>query len=711
LKNGIIFTVLLHIVLYSEHMFVKGTFDLDQDQMSEILLFTENNLRYVEMDAEGQHRLLWGLTPENYSIKDAFIFDLENDGIYELVVLADYFPGFRAESNDWLKLFSWHESQFEPANLKLKNKQLLYPNIGDFELDSEKITVAMGSPSRTVSMVRLTDTTTVNTIDLDLPESLHNGIGHLSVSFLNIGGDSHLAVFSNENELLNTVLFNVEGEPEIIAEASLTLHGTMNLLAPAIIKTDLDRDLSEELQLPLASGDVLTLSYVDSALALAQSKFSGKQLFTVADTAAPETINNVLLSRMESGLMNQLAADKVIETPVETEEIDQGSLESGDTLMVKVEEDTLDGFPTAMEIIPDDSLKLGDTLFYRATADTGTGFYSFNWLAQPPDSAFFDPATGYISWIPTREQLGIHVFKYATEISMKDELLSDMDDIGDRHRMVPIIEEKEQSYSVMVVDTTKPPIVYVPPPDEPYMVSVYTPGKTEGSERFVFEGEPPFHVMVDEIIIPDLQQVTHSISANLGGLTNNKFVDFSYSSNVDSLVNFITLTVEHDLENNTIFARVDPPPDTTEVTLIPADWRPELHVYPSYHFYGFPESVRLGESEQGISLYKNEQDKESANFSYISINTPRGEDGHNMTIRMSAVELWNIRGDVTVDSSEGKTVSTSITFSGEFDLFSVSAEMHPDTDFAKRVREMKFKALEYMGVDSVAVNSTGVETP
>ncbi|MEE8356053.1 MAG: hypothetical protein V3R33_01980, partial [Anaerolineales bacterium] len=627
------------------------------------------------------------------------------------IVLADYFPGFRTENNEWLKLSSWHESQFEPVDIKLKNRKLAHPNIGDLEQDSGKISVAIGTPSRTVLLVQFTDSTGVSTVDLDLPESVRNGIGHLFVSFMNIGEDSHLAVFSNENELLKTVLFNVEDKPVIIAEASLTLHSTMNLLGPAITKTDLDRDLSEELQLPLANGDVLTLSYVDSALTLAQSKFSGKKLFTVPDTATSETINNILLSRMESGLMHQRVADHEEGVPAGTEIIPLDSLERGDTLISIVAEDTVGELPIAIEIIPDDSLELGDTLFYRATADTGTGFYSFNWLTQPPDSAFFDPATGYISWIPTREQIGIHVFKYNTEKSLEDELVSDMDDIGDRHRMVPIIEEIEQSYAVLVVDTTKPPVVYVPPPNEPYMISVYTPGRAEGNERFVFEGEPPFHVMVDEIIIPDLQQVSHSISANLGGLTKNKFVDFSYSSKKESLINFITLTVEHDLEENTIYSRVEPSSDTVAITLNPADWLPELHVYPSYHFNGFPESMRLGESEEGISLYENGRDQKTTNYSYISINTPRGEDGHNMTIKMSAIELWNIRGDVTVDSSHGKIVSTSITFSGEFDLFSIGAEMVPDADFANRIKEMKFKALEYMGVDSVAVDSAGVETP
>ena len=677
MSNGIIFTVFLHFVLYSEDMFVKGTYDLDQDGMSEILLFTENNLRFVEMDAEGQHRSLWGITPENYFVKDAFIYDLQNDGIYELIVLADYFPGFRADSIDWLKLFSWSESKFEPVKLKIKNRKLMHPNIGDFEPGSGIFSVAVGSPSRTVALVQFADSSVVNTINIELPKSIHNGIGHIFVSFMNIGGDSHLAVFSNENELLNTVLFNVEDETVIIAEKSFPLNSAMNLLGSAIAKTDLDGDQSEELQLPFTNGDVLTLAFIDSVLTLTQSKFSGKELFIVPDTATPETINNVLLSRVESGLINPRVADEV---EMET-----------------------------IGIVPNDSLKLGDTLYYRATADTGTGFYSFHWLAQPPPGAFFDPTTGYITWIPTRGQIGIHEFQYVAEKRLKDELVSETDNFGDRHRMVPIIEENEQSYSVIVVDTTKPPVIYVPPPVEPYRVIVHTPGKEEGKERFIFDGVPPFHVMVDEFTIPKFPHVSHSISANLGGITNNKSVNFSYSSNKDSLANFITLTIDHDLEKNIINARVEPSLDTMTITLNPADWQSELSVYPTYHFTGFPESMRLGESENGISLYENERDRTTKKYSYISIRTPRGEDRHNITIEMSAIELWNIKGEVTADSSEGKKISTTIVFSGEFNPFSIRAEMVSDAVFTKRIKEMKFKALEYMGVDSVVVDSAGAE--
>ena len=74
---------------------------------------------------------------------------------------------------------------------------------------------------------------------------------------------------------------------------------------------------------------------------------------------------------------------------------------------------------------------------------------------------------------------------------------------------------------------------------------------------------------------------------------------------------------------------------------------------------------------------------------------------------MKAIELWNITGDVKIDSLGNKTVNTTIKFSGEFSPYSINAEMYTDEELAMRSKEMKFKILEFMGVDSVVVDSAG----
>jgi len=75
---------------------------------------------------------------------------------------------------------------------------------------------------------------------------------------------------------------------------------------------------------------------------------------------------------------------------------------------------------------------------------------------------------------------------------------------------------------------------------------------------------------------------------------------------------------------------------------------------------------------------------------------------------MKAVELWNITGDVKMDSLGNKTVNTTITFRGEFSPYSIHAEMYDRENFTKRLKEMKFEILEFMGVDSVVVDSSRI---
>jgi len=636
------------MALYSSHLFVKGTYDLDQDGMSEILLFSENNLRYVEMDLRGQHHLLWELAPEDFTIQEAFINDLNKDGKSELVILADYFPG--VHSGEWVKMFSWNQSDFLPEGIHLDGGWV-HPTGGDMNPEADLLAVSVGSPVRKVVLLNFSDETPLIPFNIILPPSLHNGLGNLFVSFMKIQGQSHLAVYSPEEEKLKVVLYRLNTPPVIVASGSFPLAGSTLLLGASVAKTDLDGDLSEELQLPFADGKAYTLSFVDSILTLRMSNFNGQMIFSVQDTTSTESINKLLLSRVESGLVSQSIADEI-----ETDSI---------------------------ETVADDTLLLGDTLYYQATSDTGSGFYSFRWLNQPPDGALFNPASGYITWIPHLDQIGVHNIKFIAEERVKNKLISENDHYGDSHRLIPVLKTTEQNFSIMVVDTTKPLVIYVPPPFEPYMVSVQTPGKTAGSERFIFDGTPPFQVMVDEQKIPNHSYLSHTIFANIGKITNDKYVEFSYSSYKDSVENPTALTIVHDLFDNEIDINLESTGETVDQLLTPADWRTDLANYPIYHFTGFSTSFRLGEAERGISIFDPEDENKLKKFSSFSIITPPEKGRHRLTIISSEVELWNMKGIVSVDSSGHKQITTIIIFSGNFQPYTINSEMQSEENISE----------------------------
>ena len=678
-KKWCVYAVLLHITIHAEQMNINGPFDLNGNGLDEVLLFTESQLRFVEIQNNGSHMVLWELTPENYAIKDAIVYDLTSDGINELIIVADFLPGERSDGNKWLHLYTWTDSLFVPQTISIDNGEVLHPNNCDVDQQSGILSIAVGSPFRAAVLlqtVKQEKNLMANIVNIELPDILHNGFGQVFSSFMNLAGESHLAVFSPENDVLKTALFRADEIPVVVVENLFPLNGARNLIGSAIKKTDLDDNQQEELQLPFANGKVLTLAFVDSVLVLTESKFSGQNIFVLPDSTSEESINSVISSRAESGLYDLFDSKKL------------------DSLIV---------------MVPDDTLRLGDTLNYRAAMDTTTGFYSFHWLSQPADSAYFDPTTGNITWIPTREDLGVHEFKFYAEKRLNEELISDEDDLGDRHRILPVLEETEQSYAVIVIDTVKPPVIYIPAPYEPYMVSVYTPSKTEGNERFIFDGVPSFDVKVSELDIPNNPSTFHIISANLGNITKDKRVDFSYSSSRDSIANIITLTIDYDFTENVIYASVEPPVDAETRTLNPTDWRSELHHYPTYHFKGFPESLRLGETENGISLFDSDNERKPKKYAYISISSPLMDNRHRLSINMTEIELWNINGNITIDSTGNKKANTTIIFSGEFDLQNITAEMDTAENMTKRAMELQYRILEYLGVDSVAVDTTGAE--
>lgn len=661
-------------------MSINGPFNLNDNNLEEVLLFTEDHLRYVEIQKDGTHVLMWEIKPDNYTIKDAIIFDINNDRKTKLMILADYLPGERSNGNKWLRLFSWTDSLFVPQLLDIDNGELLHPNNCDIDTQSGIISIAVGSPYRATVLLEVSNEEQGligKTVNIELPNLLHNGFGPVFSSFINLDSETHLVVFSPEKDTLKTVLFRADEKAVVVTENALPLNGAQILLGSAIQKTDLNNDKYEELQLPFESGEVLTLAFVDSALVLSESTFSGQNLFILPDSAGSEAINQLLLKREKVGLYD----------------------------LANVSESN-----SIITIIPDDTLRLGDTLNYKAAMDTVTEFYSFNWLSKPPANAYFSPSSGTISWIPRREDIGVHELTFYIQHRLHEELVSDEDELGDRHRIFPVLEGVERSYAVIVVDTIKPPIIYTPPPYEPYSVMVNTPSKIAGNERFLFDGVPPFSISVNEIDIPKYPSFSHSIIANLGRVNVDKHVDFSYTSNKDSSDNMVTLTLNHNVSENIISATIKPSVDSLNIplNLNPSNWRSTFQYYPMYEFEGFPESMRLRDSEKGISLYTRETELKTKNNSYISVSTPLSENRHSISIYMKAVELWNITGDVKMDSLGNKTINTTIKFSGEFFPYSITAEMYTDENIAKRSREIKYQILEFMGVDSVVVDSAGI---
>ena len=99
----------LYATLVASNLHVIGTFDFNNNGKSEILKINGQiaPLEFIELDASGSHTTLWTYTPEKGSIVDVQFADINNDQVFELIVI---------QKNDvekgWLSVFEWNGFDF-----------------------------------------------------------------------------------------------------------------------------------------------------------------------------------------------------------------------------------------------------------------------------------------------------------------------------------------------------------------------------------------------------------------------------------------------------------------------------------------------------------------------------------------------------------------------------------------------------------------------
>ncbi len=646
---------------------VEGTYDFDHDGQSELLLLTTQDglgtLRYVEMDSVGQHKLLWSFSPRegrSWRITDAKLLDLNEDAVPELVVtvLAVDYNG--DDPLPWLYIFPWEGTAFTKTPYTLTgfngtNDRFRPVNITHY-LDPQDqklvLVIALGSPSRQVVLFKplLTENGLVVTDPIVLrPDLSKNGYARLFAGVFQSPEGPYLAAFSPEGNLLKTTLYTLQGEIREVASDVLALQGSRNLLGPAIITRPGELAGVESLLLPFEDNSVLTLSYADSALTLTPSPFSQRGLFMLPVGASDSEINATILARVEQGLYGPPL--EVSEASVLKTSAPQPSPQATPTLTVR------------------DSIVLGDTLFYQATPDTAHGFYNFRWLQRPPAGARFQPVTGVIEWAPSREQLGPQQFAYTYAIRLREKLVSGLDSLGDRHHLTPVLEQNDVRFTVLVVDSIPPVLPIVELPREMYRVVVIVPAKTKEEGRFTFDGEAPFGVQVEEVQLPfpvrQRTYYTHTITANLSGITDNKRALFSYQKSGPE-EDRTNLTITHDFRARTLRLALSSTSDSVAQSYHPEDWLAQLYRYPEYFFEGFPQGMFMDTVGRSIRFSFEPQVKPlPRRYSTIQLFSPTNPE-HVLTLRLRDIDLQGIRGTVKLREDSSRVVTTAIDFKGSF---------------------------------------------
>ena len=626
----------------AENLYVFGPFDFNKNGKSEILKLNGllAPLELVELDDSSRHKTLWSFKPPaSVQIVDAKFSDLNQDGVPELVI------ALRDEtSSSWLSVLEWNGAEFTPLGGAVKNGGARDDKVrpSNLAVYSNVFAAAMSSPARSASIFSLSMdegvASKLNTQRYTAP-LVTNGYGPVYVGLFTISGDSYAGLISPEGDVLKTSIFSLSNPDQVLYSDILVTSGARVVLGPDIQPFDENKDGSQELLVPFATGEVYALGLKDSALSFAESRLSRSGLFGMKSGAGEVEINNVVLSRIESGLY---------EPPLW---IPETSL--NDSLLLLVS----------------DTLTLGDTLDWFLLPDSTSTFFHFNWESTPPSGMRFNPSTYSIMWAPTREHLGAVDVSYALTIREKEKLISGVDSLGDTHHIHPILQSLDSSFVILIGDTIKPPEPFVLIPDKHHRVYITSVDIDEG-DRFTFAGETPFGTTSRNIN----DVITVGVSANLNTIKQNKSSAFNFQSSEAKPDSIITLSLVHDLSSNIFYATLHPSLDSIAQSFDPEGWKSDLYPYPEYFFEGFSDKMALDSiSGGGLSLLSSEGDMSGS----IYISSPLRSQDHGMTISYFGGRPHAIRGDVSVKADGSHKTLTEIDFSASLVPLNISTVLTP----------------------------------
>ncbi|MEE8334851.1 MAG: VCBS repeat-containing protein [Candidatus Neomarinimicrobiota bacterium] len=641
ISSIIIYCISGFYIFAQSSLHVDGTYDLNGNGRSELLISGGEDwpLKYVELDEQGQHEILWKYsTNAALKITDAKLLDLNGDGLPELLAAVTTLADNGKEKQPWLFVFSWQEDSFSSKPFSLYNSSGAVDRYRPFNLAVEKksrtAAVSLASPSRKgmlIDIALIENNLNLSAFQVVQPKIINNGYGHVYVGLFSREGTTLLALICPEGNGLKAAVYSVGESLEEISSDLLIMNGARRLLGSAIMAHDENKDGNEELLLPFETGEVLALSLEGKNIILKPSRFSTAGLFLIPPSADAGFINDILLKRIEAGLY---------ETP----------LGNTDDLSLDVDIDTL---------------LLGDTLIHFVLKDSVEEFYGFHWLSAPPPGLVFDPLNAALNWVPARKNIGPVKVRFGIEIRIEEKLVSSRDELGDRHQITSVLASRTDSASFMVLDTTfiqkqLQPLVYILPRN--YSIGLYS-GNISATDRYVFEGEPPYGMSSAILTDSLLGGVTTTISANLNSISQDKISKFSFKSSLPEPENVVTLSLIHDLEENLFFASINPARDSIPQSFHPRGMDPDLSLYPEYFFEGFTGGIRMDSAGGQIKfkLAKVRAHEEGL----ITLTSPLNED-HKFQIYYSGGLPHTVRGEVRIKDNGNYKIVTEIDFEAEF---------------------------------------------
>ena len=659
-----IYPIIIFVVMtsqtFSGDVYILPGYDLDEDGFGEFILINQESnpaVRYIELTKKLNHVELWSKSLNELP------FELNH---IELISGADSATSFLvlsgtsltiAAKNKFIPLegYWWIDSTFSDSGIALVSGPLNGDRFRSghvsYSAELNLAAVTVNSPSRNVLVYQpgshSTDFSLVNKID---SLSMKNGLGKIMCEWFGPMNNPLLAVFSIESDSVIVDVFE-SGSWEGPAYSSSFSVPSSPLVSYSVLSRDLSEDGFSDVVLPFANDDIYTLSIEDSAVTFLKSDLSQTGLFSLPDPATESDINSLLEAQVKAGLIDS------------------------DFLMFFES-----GFPDSIQLAFIDTISVGDTISIAAAPDSSAGFYSFRWTRRQPQSAYFDPLSGFIKWIPRDKDIGHHIFSYLYEVRISESLFADMDEFGDRHQIVPVLASGDSTWGMVVIDSTKfipPPVIYPQFPQKIFSLSVST--NEYDSTEFNFKGVASYQLSTE--IFPGRTGLYHSISTNIEALPHKDEISFSYASSSSSSDGKTTLSLIHDLNSNVLSVALDPALDSLPQTFYPGDWNQNLSAFPEFLFHGFKQDIVMDSSEKSIVFHGEGKEFQTDLFvQWIEVISPSRPD-HVMRILFNEGSLHQIKGTVRFREDGSATTVAEFSFSEEFyPIQMMSNLIHSDED-------------------------------
>ena len=609
--------------------YVDGTYDLDGDSLSELLLFYDEKdggeIRYVEIEKNGNHTLLWSfIATEDVlgHISSVKMVDLENDNVPEIVAILRTEVRNKNNNTPWLLLFKWEGQTFSPRPMELYGDDLSIGRIRSSNfvvLNNNEMTTTIGAafatPLRTGAIFNLNLVgKEIQLTDFRLLESsvVGNGYGKVFIGSFEHKEKNKTVLFTLEANLIKISMYDMLDGSNPLQEMFsdvFSLKGAKKLFVPGIMAIDEDMNGNEELLLPFLNGEVATLSIEDGEMILKQSTFSKKPLFFLNKEANEKEINSLVLARIEAGLYKSSLFPKPTEVLTDEDKPDHFV---SNILETKEEaEDSL--------ILGSDSLNLKTEV---VSLDQKT--------PEVPDVTGEKPP--------------------AADTVVEEQFL--------RSRSRKTSTPKEEGFA-------EQPLFH-----DYYSVSIALQ-EEKGAVNFSSKGDTVFFVEVDTSLE---KIVTHRISLDMGKMPVKTKASFEYKTErpVDAPVTQISLI--HDLKTNMLLVSKSPVSSAIPQSFNPEAWDSQLHKYPEYLFDGFPATISMESFDAGIQFRIEEEVKIDKQTPFIEMVSP-SDPSQKFKMYFKSGNVKSIKSVVKVRKSGSRKTVTRIDFIGEINPIAVHVSL------------------------------------